>query len=72
MGKAVQVVACCSGVSEAYVVALPYRGPGSDSMIGLFQELGPCNISEDLQSNLNPYSWTEYSNMVSRFKGFHV
>lgn len=39
-------------------------GPGSDSMIGLFQENGPCNISEDLTSHLNPYSWNEYSNMI--------
>jgi len=39
-------------------------GPGSDASIGLFQELGPCNISEDLTSHLNPYSWNEYSNFI--------
>lgn len=39
-------------------------GPGSDSMIGLFQENGPCNISEDLQATPIPYSWNRESNML--------
>lgn len=33
-------------------------------MIGLFQELGPCNITEELVSQLNPYSWSNVSNML--------
>ncbi len=27
-------------------------------------ELGPCNVTEDLQTQLNPYAWNEVSNVL--------
>ncbi|KAH9886611.1 Alpha/Beta hydrolase protein [Xylariomycetidae sp. FL2044] len=40
-------------------------GPGSDSLIGLFYELGPCSFIESSKTTqLNNYSWTEESNML--------
>ncbi|RMZ83362.1 hypothetical protein DV737_g1652, partial [Chaetothyriales sp. CBS 132003] len=39
-------------------------GPGSDSLIGLFEELGPCNITENSTTQLNPYAWNEVSNVI--------
>lgn len=32
--------------------------------MGLFQEMGPCTITENLISVLNPYSWNEVSNLL--------
>ncbi|KAI0341285.1 serine carboxypeptidase [Trametopsis cervina] len=40
-------------------------GPGSSSMIGLFQENGPCRITNNSQSvTLNPESWNNNVNMI--------
>jgi carboxypeptidase C (cathepsin A) len=39
-------------------------GPGSDSTLGLFAELGPCNVTQDLETELNPFSWNEVSNLL--------
>ncbi|KAF2020524.1 alpha/beta-hydrolase [Aaosphaeria arxii CBS 175.79] len=39
-------------------------GPGSSSMVGLFEELGPCSIDINGEVVNNPYSWTNASNML--------
>ncbi|KAI0356751.1 alpha/beta-hydrolase [Trametes cingulata] len=40
-------------------------GPGCSSMIGLFQEHGPCQVNPDGQTTvLNPFSWNNISNII--------
>ena len=41
-------------------------GPGCSSMIGLFQENGPCTFNNVAGSTpvLNPHSWNNYANML--------
>jgi carboxypeptidase C (cathepsin A) len=41
-------------------------GPGSSSMVGLFQENGPCTFNNVPGSEpvSNPYSWNEAANML--------
>ncbi|KAF4577502.1 hypothetical protein EYR40_003042 [Pleurotus pulmonarius] len=40
-------------------------GPGSSSMIGLFQENGPCRITNDSSTVVNnPFSWNTNANLL--------
>lgn len=40
-------------------------GPGCSSMIGLFQENGPCHfVNGESTPSLNQYSWNNYANML--------
>ncbi|KAI0036241.1 serine carboxypeptidase [Vararia minispora EC-137] len=49
----------------APLVAWFNGGPGSSSMIGLFQELGPCRIQNDSTTvEPNPNSYTDFTNVI--------
>jgi carboxypeptidase C (cathepsin A) len=50
--------------AEAPLTVWINGGPGSSSMIGLFQELGPCGVDADGNVYDNPYSWSKISNMI--------
>ncbi|EPS25504.1 hypothetical protein POX_c03886 [Penicillium oxalicum] len=50
--------------TEAPLTVWINGGPGSSSMIGLFQELGPCGVDADGNPYNNPYSWSNASNML--------
>ncbi|KAH8103295.1 alpha/beta-hydrolase [Cristinia sonorae] len=40
-------------------------GPGCSSMIGMFQENGPCQVNSDGKTTvLNPFSWNNISNVI--------
>ncbi|TGO41276.1 hypothetical protein BHYA_0024g00550 [Botrytis hyacinthi] len=50
--------------SEAPLTVWINGGPGSSSMIGLFEENGPCYIDAEGSVINNPYSWNNVSNMI--------
>ncbi|RMD41786.1 hypothetical protein DV735_g3305, partial [Chaetothyriales sp. CBS 134920] len=50
--------------SEAPLTVWINGGPGSSSMIGLFQELGPCRVHSDGKPYNNPHSWSTVSNVL--------
>ncbi|KAH7407100.1 carboxypeptidase Y [Cadophora sp. MPI-SDFR-AT-0126] len=40
-------------------------GPGASSLIGLFEEIGPCSIAGDSKSTIpNPYSWVNNASLL--------
>ncbi|KAJ4231907.1 hypothetical protein NW759_002303 [Fusarium solani] len=51
--------------SNAPLVLWLNGGPGCSSMVGLFQEHGPCHfVDNKTEPSLNPHSWNEYANML--------
>ncbi|KAI5116337.1 hypothetical protein M0805_009173 [Coniferiporia weirii] len=45
------------------VVMWTNGGPGGSSSMGLFMELGPCNINSPNSTEYNPYSWNSNANI---------
>ncbi|KAF2162027.1 hypothetical protein M409DRAFT_69273 [Zasmidium cellare ATCC 36951] len=39
-------------------------GPGSDSLIGAFEEIGPCYVDEHLKTQKRAVSWSNSSNLL--------
>jgi cathepsin A (carboxypeptidase C) len=39
-------------------------GPGCSGMLALLNENGPCSINSDIETQNNPYSWTEHANVL--------
>ncbi|KAI0405438.1 Alpha/Beta hydrolase protein [Xylaria palmicola] len=50
--------------TEAPLTVWINGGPGSSSMIGLFEELGPCRVDPDGRVYSNPYSWSNVTNLL--------
>ncbi|GAP91086.1 putative serine carboxypeptidase [Rosellinia necatrix] len=50
--------------AEAPLTVWINGGPGSSSMIGLFEELGPCRVDPEGRVYDNPYSWSNASNLL--------
>ncbi|OMP81760.1 Carboxypeptidase S1-like protein A [Diplodia seriata] len=39
-------------------------GPGSDSLIGAFEEIGPCEVLENMTTVLREHSWSDITNLL--------
>ena len=50
--------------SQAPLTVWINGGPGSSSMIGLFEELGPCGVAANGSVYNNPFSYSNVTNLV--------
>jgi cathepsin A (carboxypeptidase C) len=39
-------------------------GPGGSSIVGLFEEIGGCEFASANKTRINPYSWTNFANLL--------